>query len=369
MKHLAYISLAVAAVGLFFSCGNSDSWSIKGQLQGQVDTTLTVEAFNYNGGNWYVLDTVAVSGNGKFDYSHKRGFYNDFYRLRYGDKTIYFPIDSTETVEVEANVDNFDRGYKLSGSESAVDMMTADQLIAQVIDKGGVAALDTATSMKARLTEIIMKKPASATSFYLVSRVVEGTPIYNPTVRSDRGIIGAVANAFSTFRPGDPRTKGLEQYFLGAQKNFGTHAERADTIQAQQISLIDLSLPDAAGKPVTLAQTVAKNRVVVLNFTDYNADFSGALNIELRKIYDAYHAQGLQVYQIGLGRNEYQWRMVAQNQPWVTVYQSLDSKDLQQNLARYNVGQLPALFIINNGEISQRVTNPSQLASSVARYF
>ena len=36
---------------------------------------------------------------------------------------------------------------------------------------------------------------------------------------------------------------------------------------------------------------------------------------------------------------------------------------------RYNVTALPATFIINNGELVERIDDPTRIASSVARYL
>ena len=59
---------------------------------------------------------------------------------------------------------------------------------------------------------------------------------------------------------------------------------------------------------------------------------------------------------------------VCPQSPWVTVYNS--PKDGEATLRDYNVGALPAIFVINrNGELVERVEDPTRLSSAVARYL
>lgn len=88
--------------------------------------------------------------------------------------------------------------------------------------------------------------------------------------------------------------------------------------------------------------------------------------MELNKVYEKYHPQGLEIYQVSVDENEYAWKQTAKNLPWVTVLNNVaeGGKVLQQ----YNVGSLPTTFVFNrNGELVQRVLDIADLDSAVAK--
>lgn len=83
-------------------------------------------------------------------------------------------------------------------------------------------------------------------------------------------------------------------------------------------------------------------------------------------MYEKYHPQGLEIYQVSVDENEYAWKQTAKNLPWVTVLNNVaeGGKVLQQ----YNVGSLPTTFVFNrNGELVQRVLDIADLDSAVAK--
>ena len=190
-----------------------------------------------------------------------------------------------------------------------------------------------------------------------------GVSLFNPADKNDLKIIGAVANAYNTYRPLDPRTNYLKNLFIGNKKA----SLPGDTIVAPETTMIDIELMDRQGQVQSLQKVAEKNKVVILNFTAYSGDYSPALNMELNKIYSKHHGQGLEIYQIGFDEKEYDWRQSAVNLPWITVYNS--ATDGVQALASYNVGSLPAAYIIQNGEIRERVTDATKMEQIVAKYL
>lgn len=187
-------------------------------------------------------------------------------------------------------------------------------------------------------------------------------PVFNPENKSDLRLIGAVANAFDIKRPTDPRTNYLKKLYISNRRTYS----RPDTLVAPETSLIEVNLYDLKGKKHSLTEVASKNRVVLLNFTAYGDEYSPALNIEFNKIYNKYHANGLEIYQIGFDGNEVSWRNTARNLPWVIVYNS--DADGPFILRSYNIGALPATYLICNGEIRERV-NETNLDQAVAKYM
>ena len=67
----------------------------------------------------------------------------------------------------------------------------------------------------------------------------------------------------------------------------------------------------------------------------------------MREIYNKYHAQGLEIYQISLDTDEHFWKQQTAALPWISVRETegLSSRSLMV----YNVQSLPEFFIIDRG--------------------
>lgn len=355
-----YLSAGLLAC-MAFACNNKPQWRVDGRIDGADGQTMYVEA-NDNG-RWYVLDSVQLPASGDFSFTSDASGYPDIYRLRLGDKTLYFPIDSIETVTVVSKAGAFDHDYTLAGSPAAEKLMEVDRKVFAAAGKKGLQSIVGDSLLKRELSTMLLDNPSGIVAYYIINKRIGGTPIFNPSDKNDLRIIGAVANAFDVYRPLDPRTNYLKKLFISNRKPSG----RPDTLIAQEMTMIDVNLFDQKGVKHSLEKVAKEKPVVLLNFTSYSGDFSPALNIELNKIYSKYRGQGLEIYQIGFDENEYDWRETARNLPWITVYNS--ANDGPQVLNSYNVGQLPALFILKNGEIRERVTDADKIEQSVAKYM
>lgn len=362
MKKIQLYIAALAAIAVA-ACSGNGKWTVSGQIDGAEGQTMVLEAST--NGRWYPLDSVKLPSSGKFSISHQAIGYPDIYRLRLDGKSLYFPIDSIESVNVISKADAFDVDYTITGSRAADMLMDVDRRVMKAAAERGAAELPTDTALKRELGQLMLSDPAGIVSYYILNKKVGGVALYNPGDKFDNRVIGAVANAFSTLRPNDPRTQLLKSLFLTNRPRSASAP--TDTISAVEVPLLEINLYDNTGKQQSLREAAASNKVVILDFTVYGAEASPAYNAELNKAYERYHKAGLEIYQIGFDDNEYQWRQAAKNLPWITVYNS--STDGLDNLLRYNVGSLPAAFIIANGEIAERITDLSTLPARVGRYF
>lgn len=363
MKKPLYLA-AGASLLLLASCSQK-KWSVEGNIEGAGGKELILETANELGG-WYGLDTLTVESDGSYSFSGEPAGHPEIYRLRLGSESAYFPIDSLETITLNGKVAGFANSYTLSGSPEADAMQTINQLVDSVQRLSGAAAVASDEGLKRRMAEVILRNPSGMTAYYTIFRKVGDTQVFDPAVPFDNRIIGAVANAFNQTRPSDPRTKMLSALFLSNRRR--TSAAPGDTIMAVEINHPEIALADVNGKIRTLSEETRRGNVVILNFTAYSAKESPAINVELAKIYEANKGRGLQIYQVGFDDDEYLWRQSAKNIPWIAVYNS--ASDGAKTLVDYNVGALPATFIINrNGDLVERVTDLTRLSSVVAKYL
>ena len=359
-----YLLIFAATLGMLAaSCSKSNEWTVDGQIQGADGQTRVIEASN--NGQWYPLDSIELDASGKFSYSHAAAGFPDIYRLRLGEKTLYFPIDSIETVSIISNASAFDSEYTLAGSQEAETMMQVDRQLREVVARGGAAAIADDSILKRNLGQIMLGDLDGIVSYYIISKKVGGVPLFDPANKSDIRMIGAVANAFTQFRPNDPRTNYLKSLYIN-NRQFSPATPR-DTLFANEVPIFDIKLYDEVGKEHSLKNVAGGKKVVLLNFNVYTTDESLALNRELNTLYNKYKDAGFEIFQVNVDEDEYAWKQSARNIPWITVYNS--KVDGARNLQNYNVQYLPTSFIIHNGEIVERIDTPSETARVVAKYF
>ena len=359
--------LPLAVVGSLMCSCNDSGFKVTGNVEGGSDTTKMVLESS-NSGRWFIVDSVKTTGNGDFKFEEPAPMYADIYRLRYGDKMIYFPIDSIDHIQIKTNIKSFDNGYELSGSDNAVKVMNIDKKAAELSKLPLNEYTDKVEAWKRDLANQILGDPSGIVAYYIINKYIGEEPLFDPVNDFDFKVIGAVANAYNSFKPNDPRTTYLVNVLRQGQVRRRQVMAKADTMFVSEAKIIDIKLQDKNGVMQDLQKVTQRGKVVLLNFTVYSADFSPVFNKVLADVYRKHNAAGLEIFQVGIDTDEFQWRQSANNLPWITVYDpsGLDSK----NLVSYNVTQVPLTYIINrNGDIVERVSDFTQLESAVAKYM
>ncbi len=358
------IFATIATALALCSCGSGNEFKVDGNIEGADNKTVVLET-SVNG-RWLIIDSVRTSDNGDFKMAHQAPRSPEIYRISYDGKSVYFPIDSLEHITIESKGKAFGVDYTVNGSEKAEKIMEIDRK-ARAIAEGGSADIE---AFKRGLSEQILADPSSIVAYYIINKHIGDDPVFDPQNSRDLKIIGAVANAYNTYKPNDPRTEYLVAMVLEGQKlhRIASPSLRADTMYVDEAQIIDIKLQDAKGKERDLRTVASKGDVVILNFTVYGADQSPAFNKMLSDIYTRNSGKGVEIYQIGYDTDIAMWKSAAANLPWIAVYDGAGGKS--KNLASYNVGSLPMTFIINRkGELSERVEDPTKLESKLQKYL
>lgn len=364
---------------LFSACNNSSDFTVKGVVAGADGQLMYLE--NVGISNVVTLDSVKLAPGGKFKFTEKRPEYPDFYRLRLNNQLINFAIDSTETVSFVADAGTFATSYSVEGSESstAIKAITLAQLDAnQAISRlrkeyedkmisdttYRTKVLAAADAYKEVARKYIYSAPMSTAAYFALFQQIDGLLFFDLYDRNDVKAYGAVATSYNHTYPESPRSKHL--YNLTLQSMKVLRAQRpADysNVETKEISFLDIELPDVRGEVVKLS-TVAPGKVVLINFTAYQTEWSPALNMALGELYTKYHDQGLEIYQVSLDSDFHFWRNGASNLPWITVR---DPQSVYSQVAGlYNVKQLPTLFILDRkGNLVKRVEDVKKLETDV----
>lgn len=106
MKKILFLSLA--AMAMLCACTGGNKFKVSGNVEGAADTTnLYLEVAN--NGNWFILDSTTTSGGGSYSISYDAPEYPNIYRLRCADKSIYFTVDSIESITIDSKLKTLTR--------------------------------------------------------------------------------------------------------------------------------------------------------------------------------------------------------------------------------------------------------------------
>lgn len=355
------VTMLICCVALLSSCSSNDKWHLKADISGAAGKTALLEVAD--NGRWHVIDSVRFDNGDKCEFGIKRSAFPDIYRLTIDSQSIYFPIDSTETVTVSANIADMDIKSTIAGSPSADTMQKINAAIADALTASSPKEVVNDTVLKRKLAEWVQDDWSGIVAYYLINKTIGSERLYNPAIAFDRGIISAVANSYINSKPDDPRTKLLESLALSNRRAYAPGTQ----IKALEIYFPEVTLKDFNGKEQSLSELWGKSGAIILNFTAYTADESPAFQLALGEVYKKYHDKGLNIYQVGCDPEEYRWRMAAENIPWTAVYCSSDNAE---QLLRYNVTSLPTTFVIDgSGEQIERVEDISKLDAIVGKYL
>lgn len=353
-----YLIMATALLGLA-SCSEK-KFHVEGNITNAKDSVLYFE--NVGLEQVTVLDSVKLDEDGAFAFAEKQTEAPEFYRLRISDQIINVSIDSTETVTVKAQYPQMATQYEISGSDNCqkikeltlkqIDLTKRAMAVANNQSLGVDESNDSILKMIRAYKEdvkmnYILKEPNRSYAYFALFQALGNTLIFNP--RSDKDdikLFAAVATSWDAYHPNSERGANLHNIAIEGMKNVRiAEAKEASTIDMSQVEtagVIDIALADNKGQLRHL--TELKGKVVLLDFHLFSMEKSPERILLLRELYNKYHAQGLEIYQVSLDPDEHFWKQQTEALPWISVRdpQGLDS----QTLISYNIQGLPDYFLI-----------------------
>ena len=363
MKHI-YKAAAVVLAALSVASCNNNKFTVEGQIAGAKDSVLYFENVGIEGIN--VLDSVKLNDAGDFSFSKAANQAPEFYRLRIADQIINVSIDSTETVQIKSQYPGMASNYTVSGSDNCekirelalkqMDLQTKAIALQSNTDLGIVKANDSIqTLIDAYKNEVkrdyIYKEPYKAYAYFALFQTIGNYLIFNPrNNKDDIKAFAAVATSWDTYYPHAERGQNLHNIAIEGMKNQRIVAAQnadiqVDASKVQEAGVLDISLLDNKG--VQRHLTDLKGQVVLLDFHIFAMEESPARIITLRELYNKYHAQGLEIFQVSLDPDEHFWKQQTAALPWINVR---DEDGINSSrLMLYNVQAVPDFFIIDRG--------------------
>ena len=378
MKKNIYFLLALLMVGLV-ACDNTPKFKVQGEVNGAQDKMLYLDLSGVTGVS--VLDSVELGKDGSFSFSVNRPESPEFYRLRMEGKVVNFAVDSTETITIRTHADKFDTDYTIEGSENNLkikelvllqaDLQKEVNQLAQNRDIPAGIAQDRLMSLvdnyKNKVKrEYIFAAPNTTYAYFALFQTMNGYMIFDPLAsKEDVKCFAAVATSMNNTYPHADRSRNLYNMVIKGMKN--TRAPRQETVEidpniVKEADIIDIQLKDLKGNVRTL--TELKGKVILIDFTVYNHTLSAAHNLALRELYNKYHSQGLEIYQISLDADEHFWKTSGDNLPWGCVRDANGA--YSQYVSLYNVTDLPSAYLVGRDNVlNSRVEDIKELDAKI----
>lgn len=379
IRRFAVLTLIIGCV--FVSCKKGDIFSVEGNIQSAEGDTLYLEHRGLAG--IVLLDSAILNDKGSFKFKEPAPKNPEFYQLRIRNKVVAFAVDSVESLRVTADASNLYGSFTVEDSYSNDQLRKVDDMrmkteqeinsleklhtAKEIDDITFLNSLDSVLTLyKKEISNLIIGNPSSAAAYYAVFQKINDYLIFDPYDKKDYPMFGAVATSWNRYYPETERTTHLYNFTINAlqtRRQLEKQEELFQNITVETESgLPDISLPGVNGERIPLSSL--KEKVVLLDFVVYSADFSPKHNIDLNSLYQRYNSRGFEIYQVSFDSNEHFWKTSADNLPWVTVR---DPRSVSTPLlSLYNVREIPTSFIIDReGDLIGRVEDYSQLSEQL----
>ena len=367
LSALAIILMMMGAV----SCSNK-KFEVSGNITDAKDSLLYFENMSLNGA--VVVDSTKLDADGNFSFAVDAPSAPEFYRLRIAGQIINVAADSTEHVTIKAAYPTMASQYEVSGSdecskikELAIGQMALQASINNIVRNTNLNDDVMRDSIRVILaqykegvkTNYIFKEPMKAYAYFALFQTIalgyENALVFNPRSNEDDvKVFAAVATSWDTYYPKAERGLNLHNIAIEGLKNIRImKAEQQQTVDPSKVEytgVIDIALPDNKGNIRKLSSL--KGKVVMLDFHAFATKESTARIMQLRELYNKYHAQGFEIYQVSVDLDEHFWKTSVAALPWVCVH-SDDGLNAAE-LGMYNVRDIPTYFLIDKNNVLQK---------------
>ena len=369
-KTLSALAVSLMMLGAV-SCNNK-KFEVSGNITDAKDSLLYFENMSLNGP--VVVDSTKLDADGNFSFAVDAPSAPEFYRLRIAGQIINVAADSTEHVTIKAAYPTMASQYEVSGSdecakikELAIGQMALQASINNIVRNTNLNDDVMRDSIRVILAQYkegvknnyIFKEPMKAYAYFALFQTIalgyENVLVFNPRSNEDDvKVFAAVATSWDTYYPKAERGLNLHNIAIEGLKNIRImKAEQQQTVDPSKVEytgVIDIALPDNKGNIRKLSSL--KGKVVMLDFHLFETKESTARIMQLRELYNKYHAQGFEIYQVSIDPDEHFWKTSVAAWPWVCVH-SDDGLNAAE-LGMYNVKDIPTYFLIDKNNVLQK---------------
>ena len=310
-----------------------------------------------------VLDTVATDAAGKFSYKVEVAEGQpEFVYVFYKDtKIASLLLEAGDKVTVEADTLG---NYTVAGSEESLKLAQVEKDYAASLLKLNALALKVDTASEKELKEISREMGQEYVRYYRDrvkyimqnSRSLTVVPVLFQSFSAELPVFAQNTDAIHFRSMADslelvyPDSKYVRALRKEADQRYKYLELQAQIDNAQEVSYVDIELPDVKGEKVKLSDIDSK--VVIIYFWNASDATHKMFNQDvLKPLYADYHKRGVEIMQVSLDVDKAVWAKAVKDQelPWINVCDSRGG--LSPYVSLYNIVATPSIFILHNGEL------------------
>ncbi len=345
MRKNSVILLTCLVLAALVGCSKQERFTIEGNVSEAAGKMLYLDQMGVS--KTVAIDSVRLKKDGHFRFKQARSQYPELYRLRLDKQILIVAIDSTEQLHVTAQADSLSFDAVVVGSDKTLQITELRKSLQEA------TTAEALTAHKQKASEVILRDPRSIVAYFALLQHKNGQFVFNLADKQDRVYFAAVATAWHAFMPDSEHAKkiyGIVDETIRNERKFEQAQAMQAFIEESDNAFLDITLPNENGKEQSLS--TLRGKVLLVDFSMISMQQGKAYIFELRELYNKYHAQGFDIYQVSVDDDIRLWEESAVNLPWVTVHSDADSR---QCLRTYNVQAIPTHFLINKkGEVIGR---------------
>lgn len=372
---------SICLLVLLTGCTRTPKLEVEGNITNATGKMLYFELFGMDKAQ--VLDSVQLDKVGHFKFKTNLPEAPEFYRLRIDKRFIHLGADSSANVKLHADGVNFGNKYEVTGSKCCEDIRYLSQLQGQTLmsvdslsnlfNAGELLQAEYQEKLllmfdqhRDKARKIVYENPRSPAAYFALFQRLHNYLIFDPYDATDNKGYAAVATSWDTYYPNSLRSKHLKLLTLQGMKEIRQNRDsrKIEIQEKSKLALFEIKLPNVYGKTIPLS--ALQGKVVLLDFTVFQAEFSPSRNLYFRELYHNYADQGFEIYQVSLDTDVQFWKTGASNLPWICVH---DKNSAQSSYLRnYNVQSIPTYFLIDrNGDIAMRDAQVTDLNKEILK--
>lgn len=369
------LSLIVGS-SLLWWAANRSSLVISGEIVCGNETVIYLDQLQ--SGVRKTVDSMELSNNGSFRFEVKNAPITPMvYEIRYdmerapllGQRGDHVKINSLGRLALNYTTKGSEESELLRTFYQQYRQQTSDlnKIAAQYADlqRNGEDAIDVAKEYNALYRKIkqdqikfIITNKSTMAAVYALFQLLPGDS-YIFSESSDIVYMKTVLEGIQERYPKSPYVTLLGHKIKDSEA-------RIELLKSVTVSSFpNLELSDMFGKTISLASLTGK--VILVDFWSAEAGNSNRHNVELKEIYNTYHDNSFEVYQVGIDTSKPLWINAVQEQklPWISVSDLRGTRS--QSLGLYNIQSIPSNILIDKeGDIVARDLYGDELAKRVA---
>lgn len=359
MKHIVEMNklfMAAAVLLMALSSCQSNKVKISGRFVGTEADMVYLEQASML--DQTIIDSVALTEQGNFTFKLNNAPKSPMlYHIVYDGNRIPLLVKGGDNISVNS-AGNALRNHTVEGSaesellhefnhayiEGVIELnnimseLTADDLSAEQRQALAVKYTKKKNEIKQMQVRFIIENKSQIAAVYaLYQRLPGDANLFNGN--SDVIYYRTVAEAIGESYP--------ESLYLPLLRSQIARMDAQISLlsQVKTTNFPEISMPDMYGKEQKLSSHEGK--VILLHFWSAAVGNSNSFNADLKSIYNKYHDQGLEIFQVAIDTSKALWLNTVQNQqlPWISVCDLMG--EASPAVGAYNVRTLPSNYLID----------------------